>query len=548
MLSHRSRTGEERTRRGALRWGALLFCLALLVFLPAAGTGSAPGTAPHYGGTLTVAVDREFRGFDPLRAGYLQFGDRSVVMAVEERLFSTDTQGKQVPELALSATPSDDQKSWTIRLRSGVTFHDGTPFTADAVVQHWERMLAPKNRYPGAVYLEPVAAVRRVDDRTVLFSLKHPWAPFRAMLSESQWMGAFIPSPKAVRDGIQGRAPVGTGPFVFKEWKENDRLVVSRNRNYWRGGKPYLDRVVFRPVPELANRLAALKDGTSDVVLSDYGSELAGVQKDPTLRVYSAQGSGPYTLILNTESPPLSAPRVRRALAYAWNQEAYLKSFSGETIPVARDPFGGRISCSDLGYRNYDLKKARQLLAEYGGAVTLELLETDTPRGGAAGEIVQQIFRKIGVPVRVTQLPEGELVQRVMAGDYQLSGWRLMDLDDMGPYFNVTLQSDGKLNFSRYRNAAMDKVLKLQQQSTDSTVRHSALCKVASLINEDVMYLYAGARRFHLIFKPTVRGITGADRGVVPVAEAWLLEAKQRPAQPVSKARKSAAAAQGAAR
>ncbi|UFS68772.1 ABC transporter substrate-binding protein [Geomonas sp. RF6] len=484
--------------------------------------------APQYGGTLTIAVDREFRGFDPLNAGYLQLGDRSVVMAVEERLFSTDTEGNLVPELALSATVSKDELTWSIKLRTGVYFHDGTPFNADAVVQHWQRMLDPAKRYPGALYLEPVDSVTKGDDYTVLFTLKHPWAPLRAMLSESQWMGAFIPSPKAVRAKTQSRAPVGTGPFVFKEWVPNDRLVVLQNRNYWRKGRPYLDKVIFRPIADASARLAALTEGRSDIVLSDVGSEVATAKGDTTLKVYSAQSTGPYTLIINTKVSPLDDSRVRRALAYAWDQETYVKSMSGGPAPVARDPFGGTLSCADVSYRNHDLPKARELLTAYGSPVALELLESDTPRGRAAGKLVQQLFNGIGVTVTVTHLPEGELVQRVMRGNYQLSGWRLMDLDDMGPYFNVTLQSEGKLNFSRYSNAAMDELLKIQQ-TTDGSIRQNALCRIASLINEDVMYLYAGTRRFHLISRGSIRGISGAEHGVVRVSEAWLQSGKGQP-------------------
>src|SRR6185369_1534165 len=138
-----------------------------------------------------------------------------------------------VPELAISATPAENGKTWTIRLRQGVSFHDGTPFNADAVVEHWQRMIQPKNRFSGAAFIEPVQSVTKIDDYTILFTLKHPWTAFLAMLSGTQWTGAFIPSPKGIRADTQNRAPVGTGPFIFKEWLANDRLVVARNPNYW---------------------------------------------------------------------------------------------------------------------------------------------------------------------------------------------------------------------------------------------------------------------------------------------------------------------------
>src|SRR5919198_3664099 len=126
---------EKRMRRG---WGCMsrriagLFCLCVLtVMVATGGGGDAFAAAPKQGGTLTVPVDQEFRGFDPLKAAYLQFGDHTVMMAVEERLFDMDAKGRLVPELALSATPSEEGTTWTIKLRQGVSFHDGTPFNAD---------------------------------------------------------------------------------------------------------------------------------------------------------------------------------------------------------------------------------------------------------------------------------------------------------------------------------------------------------------------------------------------------------------------------------
>lgn len=517
-----------------------LVCLCVLAALAVVGWGGEVLAAgPKQGGTLTVGVDLEFRGFDPLTAVYLQYGDRSVVMAIEERLFDVDSKGKLVPELALSATPSDDGKTWTIKLRKGVSFHNGTPFNADAVVTHWQRMLDPQNRFSGATYLEPVKSVTKVDDYTVRFTLKHPWAAFTSMLSGTQWTGAYIPSPKAVREETQNRAPVGTGSFMFKEWLANNRLVVIKNPNYWRKDKPYLDTVVFRPVPDVQARFAGLRSGEIDLILTDWGPHILEAEKDRSLRVYSADTSGPYTFIINTEKPPLDDVRVRRALAHAWNQSSYLQTDSRLTLPVAKEPFGGTLSCGDCGYRDYDPAKARELLAEYGKPVALELLVTDTPQGREAGETMQRLFKEVGITLKIAPLAEGELVNQVKRGDYQVSGWRLMDLNDMGPYLNVCLHSKGKLNFSRYRSLAMDELLDTQQMNTDEETRLKALCQVATRINEDVMYLYGGGRRFHVIAKPAIQGIARIEHGVIRMSDAWVME-EEKEEKKVKKAKKKA--------
>jgi len=385
-------------------------------------------------------------------------------------------------------------------------------------------MLDPQNVFSGASYIEAVKSVTKVDDYTVQFDLKHPWAAFNSMISGTQWTGAFIPSPKAVREETQNRAPVGTGPFMFKEWIASDRLVVVKNPNYWRKGKPYLDSVVFRPVPNVQARFDGLRSGSTDLILTDWGPHILDAGKDPSLKVYSADSSGPYTFIINTENPPLDDVRVRQALAHAWNQESYLRADSLSTLSVVKEPFGGAIACGDCGYRDYDPVKARTLLAEYGKPVALELLMPDSPQSREAGEAMQKLFKEVGITLKLTLVAEGGLVKQVMRGDYQIAGWRLMDLNDMGPYLRVCLHSKGKLNFSRYRNPTMDELLTTQQVSADEEARQKALCRIATKINEDVMYLYGGGRRFHVIAKPSIQGIARIEHGVIRLSDAWVKE------------------------
>ncbi len=515
--------------RRVRHWTSVARGLLLLVLAMGGNVDRARAAVPEHSGTLTVAVDLEFRGFDPLKARYLQVGDRSVAMAIEERLFDVDAKGNLVPQLALAAKPSRDGKSWTIKLRKGVVFHDGTLFTADAVVAHWQRMLDPGNHFSGLDLIEPVQSVAGIDDHTVRFTLKHPWAAFKDMLSGPQWIGAYIPSPKAVREGTQDRAPVGTGPYIFKEWLTNDRLVVIRNPRYWRKGKPYLDRVVFRPVPDMQARYAGLRSGESDVIMTDRGTHILQAKEDRSLRVYSHDAAGPYTFILNTAKPPLDDVRVRRALAHAWNQDFLLKADYRGTLPLARDPFDGALSCGDTGYRDYDPALARKLIAAYGRKVELELLGTNTPRGREAGEIMQRLFKEIGVTLKLTPLAEGQMVKRVISGDYQMAGWRLTDFGDMGPYLDASLNSKSKLNYSRYRSPRMDELLNIQQTTIDGKARQKALCGVAKLINEDAVFLYGGGRRVHVIAKAGVEGISRIDHGVIRVSDIWLNGAASPP-------------------
>lgn len=509
--------------RGTLRRIAIVLGLCSMSVLAYSGHGEcAPAGKPEYGGTLTMGVELDFRGYDPLKAKFLGVGDRSVIMAIEERLFGMDAKGNLIPELGLAAKPSKDKKSWTITLRKGVSFHDGTPFNADAVVEHWQRLLDPTNRFFGLPFLQPVQSVQKIDDFTVRFILKHPWASFKQTIAAPVGIHAYIPSPKAVREGTQDRAPVGTGPFIFKEWKANDRLVVVRNPTYWRKGRPYLDTVTFRPMNDMQARFASLQSGETDVIHTDRGNSIQQAREDRSLRVYQSDASGPYNFVFNTAKPPLDDIRVRQALAYAWNQELLVKLVYKDTLPLAKDPFGGAFSCGDTGYRAYNPEMARKLLAQYGKPVELELLHTNTARGKEAGEIVQRLFKDVGVTLKLVPVTEGEMFKRVVSGDFQFSGWKFMDFPDMGPFLNNVLHSGSPLNYMKYSNPRMDAFLDQQTTSLDPATREKALCGVAKLVNEDAVYLYGGGRRFHLIAKTAVRGITGADHGIVKVSDVWI--------------------------
>lgn len=511
-MSFKTNSGAQRT------WVQALCLLTLAGVLAAARLASAAEPVP--GGGLTVGIEEDFVGFDPIKARFLGPMDRNVLMAVEERLFDLNEKGDLVPELALSAVVSPDGKVWTIHLREGVVFHDGTPFNADAVVAHWRRLLDPKNRYTGLSALEPIETVTKSDEFTVRFTLRRPWLLFKIQIA-SAGFAAVIPSPKAVQEDTQNRAPVGTGPFVFKEWVRNDRLVLVKNPNYWRKGKPYLDSVTFRPMPDMQARFAALQAGQADAIVTDRGTHILQASEDRSLKVYRGDYPGPYTFLFNISKPPLDDPRVRRALAHAWNQEFLVKADFRGTIPVVSDPFGGNPACGDSGYRRHDLAKAKELLAGYGQALALELTHTNTPRGKEAGEIAQRLFKEVGVTLTLTPLAPGEVFRRVMNGEYQISSWRFSDYPDMGPYLNESLGSKGRVNFGRYASPAMDNHLLVQATSNDAQARTNALCGVARIINEDAVFLYLGGRRLHILAKAELQGVSASKHSIVPINDIW---------------------------
>jgi 4-phytase/acid phosphatase/peptide/nickel transport system substrate-binding protein len=189
--------------------GCLIFLfLVLLITLNAAPMAWA---APKYGGTLRLLGEVDAMGFDAIKARAAVGGGRAAGSLVMEKLFARDNNDNIIPILGISAKSSEDGKAWTIELRQGVRFHDGTPFNADAVIHHWRRLLDPKNRYRQRMLFRPIIGIEKTGEYEVRFLLKHAWLPFMAVLTDPSGFTAMIPSPKFGRcDRDRSPMPGGT--------------------------------------------------------------------------------------------------------------------------------------------------------------------------------------------------------------------------------------------------------------------------------------------------------------------------------------------------
>lgn len=506
-------------RAGWTSAARILLFLPLLLSWPNAATAS----EAQYGGTLVFGVENnDFGGFDPIQSRGFAPCDAIANGTILERLFDLDANQELVPVLGLSAEASSDGKVWTIPLRQGVLFHDGTPFTADAVVDHWMRLLNPENRFRGRQALQPIQSVEKIDDHTVAFHLAYPWILFPHVLASPRTATTTIPSPKAVAEGTHHRAPVGTGPFRFEKWEPSNAFTVVKNPDYWRKGMPYLERIVFRFMPDHQTRWASLQAGDIDAMWIDRGGIIRQAMGDTAMTVLDEEDKGAEIILLNTSKPPLDDPRVRQALAHAWNQAHYVKFGYQDCIPVVEHPFGPGVACPHSGYRAYDPEAAKRLLAEYGKPVQLECLHSDTQRGREAGAVLQQLCKQVGIEIRPVGLAFGPVIQKVVKGDYQMSTWRIPSTFDPGPGLVRSFHSKSRGNFSHYANPDLDRLLQAQWTETDPVKRREILCDIAHIINRDVPLLYRGGAHHYVVTADKVKGIPPMREGIVALSEAWI--------------------------
>jgi len=441
-----------------------------------------------------------------------------------ERLFERGSGGQLIPKLGLSATSSEDGKVWSIKLRQGVRFHDGTPFNADAVVKHWHRLLDPDNRFRGRLLLRPILSVEKVADDEVRFTLEHPWLPFISFLTDPVRFSALIPSPKAVQEGTHHRAPVGTGPFMFKEWKSGDKIKLTKNIDYWQKGKPYLDEIVFRSIPDHESRYAALTSGQADIMLTDRPSHVIKLVQDPNFTTYPVNWRGAGILTLNNTKPPLNDKRVRRALAMAWDQTKYIRTSFKDILPSTEHWFGDALDCSDINSHSVDLDEARALITEYGEPVELEYTHTATIRGYEAGVILQQMLKPIGVKINPTPSDYPGILNKLINKDYDITSWVIPGAYDMGPITLAILHSKSPWNVTGYENAEVDQLLLSLQLITDPQKKAEWLCAITRKVNADVPFLYMFGRTYYAFARKKVKNILLPALGEegLHLSDAWI--------------------------
>ncbi|ASM74983.1 MULTISPECIES: ABC transporter substrate-binding protein [Roseobacteraceae] len=493
-------------RRSAAALG-VAFCVTAMV--PAA---SADDT-----NVLSVALESELRGFDAAEGGALDPAGEIVMRAVQEPLLSYSYETREFgPLLATEWVPNADETVWTFKLRKGVKFHDGSDFTADDVAAHYTRVLDPANNISSRSTLGNLTQVVAIDDTTVEFRLARPWSAFLMMMASTQISGP-IPSAQQVAKGLQNRQPVGTGPFRLVDWVSGDRIVLEKFPDHWDAENTSLDGVIFRVLPDTQTRYASLLSGDVDVIWTDRGQTINEALKNQDLVSYVVDGAGAETILLNTRKPPLDDPRVRAAIAHAWNQPALVKISWQDTRPVVSHPLGGGVDCGPINYREYDPEKSKALLADYGQPVELTMHHTATARGKELGSLMQQMLGQVGIKMSLQPIDQSTLMRNAYTGNFDILGWRFPDASDMSPQLFSTVYSQSSSNLPGHNSAEMDALVVKMRDATSADQSIDLQCQVAAAINENASILYRGGGRYHVFTSKQVTNVPRPYRGILDV-------------------------------
>jgi peptide/nickel transport system substrate-binding protein len=473
---------------------------------------------------MVFAIAQEGASLDPLATYPTGAADGSRLAAVYDVLMWTDpATGTVRPQLADSLVPRDGGRSWTLRLRAGVRFTDGTPLDAEAVRFNWARHQDPSNRSLQLAATTDIASLQVVDPLTLAVQLKRANANFDRIVAGRL---GYIVSPTAIQKdpaGI-GRHPVGAGPFVLKEWTPGVRQVFVRNPDYWQrdAGLPRLQTVTMTVSPDTGHTLDTIDRGAVD----------ASVLFDPLVVARAAQRkvgvqridlNGGAMLIFNTGATPFTNSTARRAVALALNTTEINQRFYGGEGTVARGVFSStsRVANSQLSAPQGDPAEARALFAQItaGGTKPLRfvLLAPQSPTTVKVAEYMRDTLNTypgVDVQLQVCDVPTFIQTVRKDAWTWTVAlaqQW----LDDPEPELYNFLYSASAANTSGYRNPVVDKALDQARQAMDIDSRRDAYTRVQVEVNRDLPFWVYQESLAAAVFKPRVTGMQLFNDGIV---------------------------------
>ena len=497
-----------------------------------AATESGLDTAgkPQRGGQLVYGLEAEVsdKGYC-LPEAELAISGMQVARALYDTLTVPGEDGSYVPYLAKAVDHDDTYKQWTISLRPGVTFHDGSSLDAKVVKNNLD---AYRGAYPGrspllfSFVLANVADVEAVNELTVRVTMKKPWVAFPAVLYASGRLGIMAQSQLDASPEDCSTKPIGTGPFSFVSWTRDESLKVRRYPKYWQkapDGKPYpyLNAVEFRPMQNSDSRIAALQQGELNMLHTSTSADMADTL--PKLRdsgainlLVSSERTEVAYLMMNTSKAPFGDRAARLAIAHAIDRDALNEQANKGYPEVANGPFATNVlgHLDDPGFPKHDLAAAKAQVASMkkaGDDTTLSLLTSAGPVAVRQAQIQASMLEAAGFKVTLEIETEADLIKRVISGDYELASFRNQPGEDPDMDYIWWYGDDNPVNFGRFNDKVINQNLDKGRTSADPDVRRAAYEAVNREFAKQVWNVWLWHAPWAVAEASNVHGILGPD-------------------------------------
>lgn len=466
---------------------------------------------------VTILQSAEVKGLDPSNA----FGshENNVQSQVFDALAVIDPELNQKPWLATSwkmLTPT----TWEVKLRTGVKFTNGDAFSADDVVASFTYLT--RQDAQARANFQGWSTVEKVDESTVKITTKAPDTRFFGELTTFPMLPVKIikSDPASIVD-----RPIGTGPYKLAEWVKGERIVMEANPGFW-GGRPKVDRVIWKAVPEASARIAALQAGQADLIVNVPPESIDLIQRSANARVDPVHSLRNVTLIFDARAKPFSDVRVRQALNYAVDKDSIIKNILGGRAAIQATPSYEKTPNHNADVKPYpfDPQKAKQLLADAGYPNGFEIeFHHPTGRWIKDVEVAQAIagmLDKVGVKTKLSTGEYTSFFNTWANGDFKgMTMIGTLNQYDADQVFQLFLYTKGRWGLYVGKDDKLDKLYEAQNTELDTKKREQTLHDMESYVRDQAYWLF-------LYFQDDVFGASKKLKWRPPANEKiWMLDA-----------------------
>ncbi len=450
------------------------------------GNGEDAGT-PTPGGTVVYGLEAENDEGWCLPEAQLAISGIQVARTIYDTLTAPNEEGEYVPFLAESVTPNATFDSWDVKLREGVKFHDGTDLTAEVVKNNLD---AFRGQYPARKPLlfvfvfSNIDTVEVKDPLTVTITTKTPWPALPAALFGSGRIGI---SAQAQLDDAEtcDRNLIGTGPFKFEEWNQNESFKAVKNPDYWQKDAdgvqlPYLDAIEFQPRVDPSSRVNGLLSDELQMIHVSAGENIDQLRQETESGAIRSYESDQFAEVsfgqFNTSTEPFNNKNARLAAINGIEMETFNEVRNLGILTNANGPFakGNMGYLEDTGYETSNIEKAKEYLAAYkaetGKDLEFTLLSTNDESTRASAQLVQEMAQKAGIKVTIRDMSQSELIDNAIAGTFQVMVFRNYPGGDPDTQFNWWTNGS-PVNFGRFQDDTLTGLMEQGRVSSDKAER-----------------------------------------------------------------------------
>ena len=497
------------------------------------GGGDGDEGTPVVGGSISIGLEAEATGLRPWEDS-CSSPCYTIMTTIYDKLMEQSSAGGYEPYLAESLEPNEGLNEWTLKLREGVTFHDGTPLTSQTLVDMFEIQKEGATS-SSAITNTGLTSIEVVDDLTVVYKLSKAYASFPSDLERAPLGMVFEPTAAAADSVAFGRAPVGTGPFKIQTRDPDNQTVVVKNADYWRedadGNKfPYLDQITFRPIPDEGTRLDSVVSGTVNISQTLRQATIRDARAASGVVPVEYQGNNTGGGFFNTALAPYDDVRVRLGLNMANNQPAVITALGGDGISAPATQWFSPDSpwfseAAAESYPKYDVAAATAKLQEYvddparsdgkapGSKIEVELSCPPDPTLTAAMQVVAAGWEATGlVTVELTSFDQPTHITNAVGDNFAAHCWRWGGEGDpqagLTTFLAEPVGTQNLTNWAAPEKAELEAAIAEAGQTIDPATRKAAYEKIMIGINENALTWYSGHTATAFIAQPTIKGLS----------------------------------------